>query len=304
MKKHYSVLQLIVIFISPILLGLTFGPTYLVNNEFVFGVQSVYTNVILAISFLLPFIGSLLVLLTPKIKDIELISIALTLLGGILILTSQEKQGMLAFCSIILVILAFLNVLLLFISLNKKNMYSTYDIVEGAMLIGIAIALDLPGLKIRLGTGGGSISFTTIPLIILALRQGPTKGFIGIGIIYGLITCLLDGWGLATYPFDYLLGYGSLCVVGYFKPLIFIGDKVRFKGFLFLGIGIVISVFLRLCSGILSSMVLYQYNFIGALSYNALYVLPSGGISLVIIMLLYKPLLMLENHFANHRFGE
>lgn len=304
MRKYYSILQLIVIFVAPILLGLTFGPTYISNDNFIFGFQSVYLKPILAISFLLPFIGSLLVLLSPKIKDIELVSIALFLLGGILILTSQEKEGILAFCSIILVILAFLSVILLFISLNKKNMYSTYDIVEGAMLIAIAIALDLPGLKIRLGSGGGSISFTCVPLLILALRQGPIKGFIGAGIVYGLITCLLDGWGLFTYPFDYLLGYGSLCIVGFFKPLIFANEKITFKGILFLSLGIVISIFVRLCAGTLSSIVLYEYKFVAALTYNIIYILPSGGISLALILLLYKPLLMIDRHFTNHRFGE
>lgn len=175
--------------------------------------------------------------------------------------------------------------------------YTVREIVESAMLVALAIVLDLDGLKIRIGANGGSISFTMIPLIVLALRMGPAKGFVGIGIVYGLITCLKDGWGIETYPFDYLLGYGSLAIIGFFKEII-LDKKKPLKGILFLVLGIIFGVSLRFIFACIDSVILFEVDWVGAMVYNALYIPLSGVVSLAAMLLLYKPLLLIEEKFT------
>ena len=40
-----------------------------------------------------------------------------------------------------------------------------------------------------------------------------------LAFIFGLVTCLTDGYGFYTYPFDYLIGFGSIAVFGFFSRL-------------------------------------------------------------------------------------
>lgn len=176
--------------------------------------------------------------------------------------------------------------------------YSVQDIVESSVLIALAIVLDF--IKIPVGATGGSISFTMLPLFILAIRQGFLKGFLGIGIVYGLITCLKDGYGIETFPFDYLLGYGSISIVGLFSKQI-LDDKKPAKSIVFLIFSGVFATFLRLMSSTISSMIIYDYEFVPAIVYNALYIPLSGIVSIAIILLLYKPLLMVNNKFPTKR---
>ena len=74
----------------------------------------------------------------------------------------------------------------------KKSVFgfSVRDIAEIAILVALALGLDK--LKISVGATGGSVNFAMFPLFVIALRHGPFKGFIAGGIVYGLISCLLD----------------------------------------------------------------------------------------------------------------
>lgn len=173
---------------------------------------------------------------------------------------------------------------------------SVREMTESAMLIALAILLDLPFLKIRIGIGGGSISLSMLPLLILAIRMGFAKSLIGIGIIYGFITCLLDGWGLVTFPFDYFIGYGSLSLLGLFKNKI-LQEESFLKGILYILLGGLLATFGRFVGSMLSSLIIYEYAFEAALIYNATYILPSAGITVVILIALYKPLLIINKRY-------
>lgn len=183
--------------------------------------------------------------------------------------------------------------------MKKCFVFTVKDIVEIAMLVAAAIVLDLPFLKIRIGSNGGSISFSMIPLFLIAFRKGLFKGFIGIGVVYGLITCFIDGWGIQTYPLDYLLGYGSLSIVGLFSNLVFPKnvDKYSFKGIMYLILSIAVAAFLRLCFATLSGIVIYELDFVGSLVYNIIYVLPSSVIAIALLIVLYKPILAINRSF-------
>ena len=174
--------------------------------------------------------------------------------------------------------------------------FSVKEIVESAMLISIAVVLDLKGLKIQLWPDGGSVSFTMVPLFLLAIRMGPLKGFVGIGIVYGGITCLIDGWGIQTFPFDYLLAYGSLSVIGFFSKFI-LDEKKPGRGLFFLLLGIVIGLLLRLVFACVSSMIIYEYELMPALGYNIPYIFFAGVITILAMLVLYKPLLITNKKF-------
>lgn len=307
-EKASKVIWLTLISLAPVFFALSFLPVMTLDGAPVYGIDVVYGrggqfSFLIFIAYFLPVLASLSLLLKSKVPDVELLAALLFLTGGILISiggaldTSIKEIGYkLHSMAIFDAVLCFLAVLTLFILLNVTHRYSVYEIVESAMLIALAIGLDLPGLKIQLGANGGSISFTTVPLLILALRQGPLKGFIGIGVVYGLITCLLDGWGLYTYPFDYLLGYGSLAILGFFKPLILSEKQTKYnvKGALFIVLGTFLSVIARLAAATLSGMIFYDLDFVGSLIYNMIYVLPSGAAAIVVLLALYKPLINID----------
>lgn len=171
---------------------------------------------------------------------------------------------------------------------TKWYKFSVYDITEIAMLVAFAVILDLPGLKIKLTAGAGSISITMVPLILLALRFNIFKSFVGIGLVYGLITNLIDGYGFITFPLDYLLAYGSLSLVSLFRPQKM--DKLTVIRILLIAVGIIVGGLLRIFFSTLSGVLLYQYTFIASFLYN----LPLIGISLLIslgIVVLTYPLM-------------
>lgn len=177
--------------------------------------------------------------------------------------------------------------------------FTTKDISEIGVLIAAALVLNF--IRLFPAPTGGSVNLQMLPLFILAIRKGPIKAFVGCGVVYGLISCLTDGYGLATYPFDYLLGIGSTAILGQFSKQILREDKetYNFKGELFIFIGVTLATVLRFFAGTISSMVLYDYDFVPAALYNVGYVFISAGVSLAIIMALYGPLLMINRRFPN-----
>ena len=172
---------------------------------------------------------------------------------------------------------------------SYKFIFNIGDMVEIAMFCALAIILDLTFFKIRIGQNGGSISLVMLPLAIMSYRKGLIKGLIGCGLIFGLLSCLIDGYSIASYPLDYLCAFGSIGLVGLFKIL-----KLNEKSLLVQEIGLAllfaIAVFFRLVFATLSGIVLWDTPFIGSLSYNAAYILPSAGIVLAILLIIYKPI--------------
>ena len=202
-------------------------------------------------------------------------------------------------CSVLPIVSYFILSLLVLSFASEDIKFSTKDIAEIGVLIAAALVLNF--IRLFPAPTGGSVNLQMLPLFILAIRKGPIKAFIGCGIIYGLISCLTDGYGLATYPFDYLLGIGSTAVLGQFSKQILREDaeSYNFKGELFIFIGVALATTLRFLAGTISSMVLYDYDFVPAALYNVGYVFISGGISLAIVMALYGPILMINSRFPN-----
>ena len=178
----------------------------------------------------------------------------------------------------------------LVLSTLSEEQYTVADICECGMLIAMAFVLNF--IKLFSMPTGGSINLQMIPLFILALRRGPIKGFLACGIIYGLLTCLTDGYGLATFPFDYLIGFGSTCILGFASKFVFSSERKTYDLFgilVIIGAGIAATV-VRLFGSTVSSMVLYDYGFVDAIIYNATYIPLQGLFALVFLVAIYGPL--------------
>lgn len=181
----------------------------------------------------------------------------------------------------------------------QKNSFSVKDIVEIAMLIALAIILDLPFLKIKIVENGGSISFVMVPLMIIALRHNFIKSFISIGVIFGLTTCLFDGYGFFTFPFDYLLGFGSIAIVSIFSKYILQNNKFSFKSIAFLFVSFLIAMIGRTLSSTISGILFYGIDFWGSLVYQLTYIGPSMAVCFIAILLLFKPLLIINKIYPS-----
>jgi len=173
------------------------------------------------------------------------------------------------------------------------------DIVEIGIFVSLAIVLDLSFFKIKIGANGGSISLAMLPLFLISLRKGFYKGFVASGMIYGLITCLTDNYGIITYPFDYLLGFGAIGIIGLFNKFIYTEDgKFTVKGIAFLTIGFILAIIGRLAAATLSGIIIYQLNFWSSFVYQIAYIGPSSGIVFACLVILYKPLLVIKKRYA------
>ena len=185
-------------------------------------------------------------------------------------------------------------------TVSNEN-YTTKEIAEEGILISLAFVLNF--IKIPIGATGGSINFQMLPLMIIALRHGTAHGFIAGGIVYGLLTCLTDGYGFACYPFDYLIGFGSVAVMGLFKNQIFGENQKNYnvKGLIFIFVSGAISTLIRYVGSNVSSMVVYGLTLEAALAYNSIYIPLSGLISVAAFMVLYGPLIRINNLYPIRR---
>lgn len=180
--------------------------------------------------------------------------------------------------------------------------------VENAMLVAAAFVLSF--IKLFSMPTGGSINFQMLPLMIIAIRRGPLSGFLFGGFLYGLLTCFVDGYGFQSFPFDYLIGFGSVAILGFFKPLILGKDPKTtkkkdeegnpivieykkpnlFQAECFILLGGLLATCMRFVGGCTSSIALYGYNFPAAAAYNFPYIFISGGISIAVLMLIFPVL--------------
>ena len=188
------------------------------------------------------------------------------------------------------------NIAFAFTTVNNRQQ-TIREIVEEGVLISLAFVLNF--IKIPIGPTGGSINFQMLPLMIIALRHGPQHGFIAGGIIYGLLTCLTDGYGFACYPFDYLIGFGSVAVMGFFRKYIFGEDQNGYnvKGIIFILISSVLATLVRYIGSNVSSIVVYGLDLKGALAYNAFYIPLSGLIATLALIAMYGPLVQINKRF-------
>lgn len=195
--------------------------------------------------------------------------------------------------------LAFASALLNFSESSNKEPIDVKDVAEIGVLSAMAIGLQF--IKIQIGATGGSINLGLVPLFMVALRKGPTKGFIASAFVFGLITCITDGYGFSLYPLDYLVAFGGCAALGFFRNFCFTNDEkgYNYLGFVWIAVGVILGSLIRFVGHTASSIINYGYTLTAAMAYNYIYVFVTGGVSLVAMELLYIPLAKVNKMFPS-----
>ena len=159
-------------------------------------------------------------------------------------------------------------------------------LTEAALAVSLAFVLGL--IKVFEMPFGGSISLEMVPLILLALRQGPWVG-IAAGAAYGLLD-LITPPVFAVHPvqvlFDYPLAFGVLGLAGFFRPTV--------RGAI---LGTVVAVLARFLCHFVSGVVFFAsyapegWNvYLYSAAYNAAYLIPSLAVALIAVVVLLRAL--------------
>ena len=170
------------------------------------------------------------------------------------------------------------------------------EITELGIFVALAIVLDIPVFKFKIGPNGGSISFVLIPLFIIAIRHNWWKTLIAASIIYSPIACAIGGNGWQSFIFDYALSYGSIFLISLVRNKILSENK---SSYIYLIISVLIFTLSRYIFTCISSMIFYSSNFTQALLYNVTYVPISSAIGLVTLLVLLKPLKIVNEKYPN-----
>ena len=176
-----------------------------------------------------------------------------------------------------------------------KNNQNVQILTEGAMMVALAVVLsvvsDLIGLKMP---QSGSVSLSTLPIVIFALRRGSLSGAL-VGLTYGIINLLIDGfyhWG--SIFFDYVIPF---TLVGFLSGLF---SKKAQDGLIWYTIlaALVSGLARYLChsfSGVIffsdyapEGMTAFYYSFI---FYNAPYMAVNIVLNLIIIFAVHSRLI-------------
>ena len=158
-------------------------------------------------------------------------------------------------------------------------------LTEAAIAIALAFVLGL--IKVFQMPMGGSISLEMIPLILLALRQGPLVGIVA-GAAYGLLNLAIEPF--IVHPvqvlLDYPLAFGALGLAGFFQPTV--------RGAV---LGTIVAVLARFLCHFISGVVFFAsyapegWNvYIYSAAYNAAYLIPSLIIAVVVVVVLLRAL--------------
>ena len=186
--------------------------------------------------------------------------------------------------------------------------FSVRDISEIAVMCALAIVLDR-FVRIPIGSTGGSLNISTLPLFIVALRHGWFKGFIASGIVYGLITCLLDPYGIQLFVFDYLIAFGSIGIGGLLSKIIFKqyenkGAKGKVLAFLLVIVIVGIFFVLRTLAASMDSMIFYGYTFWASIVYNVSYIGPSSIAVSVLLCVILPVIAMINGRYPSNYLKE
>ncbi len=155
--------------------------------------------------------------------------------------------------------------------------------------IGVAIALAAVLGQIRLFQmpQGGSVSLELLPIIFMAVRGGVVPGMVT-GLLYGLLQLALPGafiYHPAQAALDYPLAFMALGVAGF----------VNVRGFRSLLLAVFLALGARFVFHFLSGLIFFasyapgwEAPWLYSITYNLLYLLPEGVLTVVLLWPLLK----------------
>lgn len=161
----------------------------------------------------------------------------------------------------------------------------TRVLTEAALAVALAFVLGL--IKVFQMPFGGSISLEMVPLVLLALRQGPVVGITS-GAVYGIIQLIVSPF--IVHPvqvlFDYPLPFAALGLAGLFSPTV--------RGAV---AGVAVAVAARFACHFVSGVVFFAsyapagWNpYVYSAAYNAAYLVPSAVVAAIAVVALPKAL--------------
>lgn len=170
---------------------------------------------------------------------------------------------------------------------------STKMVVEAGIMIALAQVLSY--IKIfELPQGGSITAGSMVPILIFAIRWGVGPGLLA-GTVYGILQFILGpkySYHIISILFDYVVAFGLLGLAGLFR-----------KSIAGIFVGVVLGVLGRFISHVISGAIVFASYapegtnpWIYSAVYNGSYLAVELVISVVIIMLLYKPLIKNFNH--------
>ena len=179
---------------------------------------------------------------------------------------------------------------------KEKSFLSVREMVEMALLLALAVVLDLAGIKI------GHASLTMVPLFVLAYRHGIIKSAFVIGIIYGFINLMFDSWVMDPIflVFDYILGFGSISLAGLFSKRIFNKSDKHLVNISWLVASVLLCSSIRIMCSTISGMIVYELPFVESFVANlTIYVGWDCLLALVALLVLYPTILLLNKRFPS-----
>lgn len=169
-------------------------------------------------------------------------------------------------------------------------------LAESGIMIALATILSM--IKVYEAPFGGSVTAgSMIPIILIGIRWGTLPGIL-VGIIYGILQAVLEPYIVHPIQFllDYPIAFGLLGLSGIYRNIKNI--RLENKNIEYVGviIGIFIAIFGRFISHVLAGVVFFSENaadinsWLYSLGYNGSYLSLELVISIIIIVLLWKPI--------------
>jgi thiamine transporter len=202
------------------------------------------------------------------------------------------------------------------VSTREKSQKAVAQIAVSGMMLCLALAMEgiskcIPFFKWPFG---GSISITMVPLILTALYCGTFYGTF-VGVAFGCINFLMDGvisWTanttavLLSLLLDYVIGFGCCGLASIFRRKFF--EKKEYS----LLAAVLLCGVVRLISSFFSGMIVFTNSFdyestsglsmdftwggfTYSLGYNAGYMVPSIILNFLVMLVLVKPIFLVQN---------
>ncbi len=176
-----------------------------------------------------------------------------------------------------------------------KNQKVRFIAESGIML---ALATILSMIKVYKMPFGGSVTAgSMIPIILIGIRWGTLPGIL-VGLVYGVLQAIIDPYIVHPIQFllDYPIAFGFLGLAGLYKNIKDIKPQSKVIEYVGAIAGVVLAILGRFISHVLSGVVFFSENVKAldswsySLKYNGGYLSVELLVSIIIIVLIWKPI--------------
>lgn len=164
-----------------------------------------------------------------------------------------------------------------------KNRLMTEQITEIALLLSMALVIEIIFKALPSQPQGGSISVSLLPLVVIAWRHGVKVGLFG-GVVFSMLNLLLNPviYHWASLFLDYIFAFGAVGFAAYFA-------KINRQSPLFFGLALLYAGVVRFLFHLVSGAVLFgefapegQNVWVYSFTYNITYMGPTTALILVV----------------------